>query len=119
MRDAKIIAEHYLLAAVWLENNFDHEHYDPDAEWSEEAKAKAVKTAEAFLDVAIESDLETYHADGGTDPQIGHDLWLTADRHGSGFWDRGGDKEAGERLTEIAHSFGESDVWVANGVMHL
>jgi hypothetical protein len=38
--------------------------------------------------------------------QIGHDLWLTRNGHGAGFWDRGlGD--IGERLSDAARSYGE------------
>ena len=45
--------------------------------------------------------------------QAGHDFWLTRNRHGAGFWDRGlGD--VGDRLTEAAHSYGESDLYVGD-----
>lgn len=40
--------------------------------------------------------------------QIGYDFNLTRNRHGAGFWDRGLG-EAGDRLTAMAHPFGE---WV-------
>ena len=33
---------------------------------------------------------------------IGHDLWLTIEHHGAGFWD--GDYKNGEELTKIAHA---------------
>lgn len=37
--------------------------------------------------------------------QAGHDLWLTANHHGAGFWDRGlGD--VGDYLTSVAHGVG-------------
>jgi len=40
--------------------------------------------------------------------QAGHDFILTANRHGAGFWDRGlGD--AGGKLTEAAHAYGDID----------
>jgi hypothetical protein len=43
---------------------------------------------------------------GVADSQLGHDFWLTRNRHGAGFWDRGlGD--VGEVLTKRAQSFGE------------
>jgi hypothetical protein len=45
--------------------------------------------------------------------QVGHDFWLTRNGHGAGFWDRGiGDY--GDALTEHAHSFGASDVYVGD-----
>lgn len=38
--------------------------------------------------------------------QAGHDLWLTANHHGAGFWDRGlGD--VGDYLTSVAHGIDE------------
>jgi len=46
-------------------------------------------------------------AQAGNDEQNGHDLWLTQRHDGSGFWDRGYDKEVGEKLTNAAHKFGE------------
>ena len=39
--------------------------------------------------------------------QVGHDLWLTQNRHGAGVWDRGLG-QLGQRLTEISHSWGSS-----------
>jgi hypothetical protein len=48
------------------------------------------------------------------DSQAGHDFWLTRNRHGAGFWDRGlGD--IGDKLTDIAHSFGETQPFINNG----
>lgn len=50
------------------------------------------------------------------DKQIGHDFWLTRNRHGAGFWD--GDYEEvegdGDKLTEIAQEFGEVDPYVGD-----
>jgi hypothetical protein len=50
--------------------------------------------------------------------QAGHDFWLTRNGHGGGFWDRGlGD--AGKRLTEASHTFGEFTLSVEdNGEIH-
>ena len=46
------------------------------------------------------------------DRSAGHDFWLTRNRHGAGYWDRGYGKR-GELLTRAAHSFGE--VWLYVG----
>lgn len=46
--------------------------------------------------------------------QAGHDFWLTRNRHGAGFWDRGLG-EIGDRLTDSAHPYGEVYLWVDNG----
>jgi hypothetical protein len=45
--------------------------------------------------------------------QTGHDLWLTRNRHGGGFWDRGLD-ERGDRLTKSAKDLGPSSVYVGD-----
>ena len=45
----------------------------------------------------------------------GHDLWLTRNRHGTGFWDRDYlPEDAGERLTAAAHKCGEIDLYVGD-----
>ncbi len=43
----------------------------------------------------------------------GHDFWLTRNRHGAGFWDRGFGI-VGEKLTEVAHCYGECDLYVGD-----
>lgn len=45
--------------------------------------------------------------------QIGHDFWLTRNRHGAGFWDRGLG-ELGDTLTDIAHAYGECDLYIGD-----
>lgn len=43
--------------------------------------------------------------------QLGHDLWLTRNGHGAGFWDRGLG-ELGDLLTKWAKSMGSADLYV-------
>lgn len=43
-------------------------------------------------------------------PQAGHDFWLTRNRHGAGYWDRGLG-EVGAKLTDAAHACGEMYVY--------
>lgn len=45
--------------------------------------------------------------------QAGHDFWLTRNRHGVGFWDRGLGA-LGERLSEEAHAYGSYDLYVGD-----
>ena len=50
----------------------------------------------------------------GIEPeQLGHDLWLTRNRHGAGFWDRGLG-EIGDKLTELAHSYGGVTLYIGD-----
>jgi hypothetical protein len=51
--------------------------------------------------------------DGYSIEQAGHDFWLTRNRHGAGFWDRGLG-EVGDKLTEAAHSEGGVDLYVGD-----
>ena len=54
-----------------------------------------------------------YRVAGLSDEQAGHDFWLTRNRHGAGFWDRGiGD--SGEALTDAAHAYGSVDLYVGD-----
>lgn len=56
---------------------------------------------------------------GWDDSQLGHDLWLTRNRHGAGFWDRECPetslalywREQRQSLTEGAHALGETDLY--------
>jgi hypothetical protein len=62
---------------------------------------------ESLLSAAYESE-KPYDA-----TQAGHDFFLTRNRHGAGFWDRGiGD--IGDQLTDKAHSYGECYLHVEN-----
>jgi hypothetical protein len=47
-------------------------------------------------------------------PHAGYDFWLTRNRHGAGFWDGNWAEHAGKALTDLAHSFGESYVYVGD-----
>jgi hypothetical protein len=49
----------------------------------------------------------------------GHDFWLTRNRHGTGFWDRGLGN-AGDYLTALSHKAGEQDPYIGdNGKVFL
>lgn len=50
---------------------------------------------------------------GMTNGQIGHDIWLTRNAHGAGFWDRGLGAR-GERLTQAANALGEQNLYVGD-----
>ena len=50
----------------------------------------------------------------GIEPKrLGRDLWLTRNRHGTGFWDRGLG-EIGDKLTELAHSYGGVTLYIGD-----
>lgn len=45
--------------------------------------------------------------------QAGYDFWLTRNRHGAGFWDRGFGL-VGQQLTDAAHVYGSVDLYVGD-----
>jgi hypothetical protein len=108
------ILTHYLACALWSSND-DHgtpldENYSVDdiAPASVEASRTEI---EAFL---AECKAERIDLSGLSAEQFGHDLWLTRNRHGAGFWDRGLGA-LGERLTEKADSLGDRCIYVGDG----
>jgi hypothetical protein len=109
----------YLTAALWSSNDESYENggvpldknYNIE-DFSETALQIAQKDCLAFLE-ANANDLADIPCE-----QAGHDFWLTRNRHGTGFWDRGYGAK-GERLTEAAHVYGSVDLFVAaNGLIY-
>lgn len=100
----------YIECALW--SSVDPETEEPlddiCDDVSEETRAAMRKDCEGFLYLAEEAGLITEDDDAA---RLGHDLWLTQNRHGAGFWDGDWD-ERGDALTDIAHSFGSVDLWV-------
>ena len=93
MLDPKIIAQHYIIAALWADAP---EGTRPRA--PRETEEKALQLARDFLRAIgpkcqeyLENNTEYFkHPDcvGRAEAAIGHDLWLTSQGHGAGFWDR-------------------------------
>jgi len=113
------VVESYLEAAGWLVSShagkpeYDDVGYDGDhreGPFSDGAYNHGIESVEEFVTIVGEDDIRTYLATEGT-AQLGHDLWLTRNGHGTGFWDRGlGD--LGDRLSNAARTLGEADSWV-------
>jgi hypothetical protein len=63
---------------------------------------------ESIIDcLAFYSRIELYLSPDNIS-QAGHDFWLTRNRHGVGFWDRGDlYGKFAQKFTDLAHSFGE------------
>lgn len=51
---------------------------------------------------------------GQSAEQCGHDLWLTRNGHGVGFWDRGYPVALGDALTRAARLAGERDLYLGD-----
>jgi len=99
------------VCAFWDEEDLEEVNLDEDFD-RDDLSADALRS--------IEDDCATFMFYNyrklqrvGTMAQHGHDFWLTRNRHGAGFWDRGyGD--LGKDLTDKAHTYGESNLYVAD-----
>lgn len=114
----------YLECAEWLasgqeepgemsdDERFDCQGFHPDS--ITQAVADCIDFQEANA-----ADLEAYEeATGRGMSSAGHDFYLTRNRHGAGFWDRGNDACL-KRLTDAAHAYGESDCMYEDGFLYL
>jgi hypothetical protein len=108
----------YVACALWSSTDDDGEPLDSrfdDDDISVEALASMREDCTQFMEANADDLL---HA--GDDSQNGHDFWLTRNRHGAGFWDRGYPSGIGRRLTDAAHVWGESNLYVGDdGKVHI
>lgn len=87
---------------AWINVN----NIDPDS------KLKAYEDIKRFLDdEAVKSAIFAEEID---EEQLGHDIWLTRNGHGAGFFDRMYDSENEQILTNKAKSLGSSDVYLGD-----
>ena len=113
----KKMLDGYLEAALWAEGEdgeFDGKSIYIDI--APESLAKAKGDIDKFIELANNDIYEAlwgefFSGDNAMTPeQIGHDLLLTRNGHGSGFWDRGLD-EIGDQLTDVCKKMGEVYVY--------
>lgn len=107
-------ARAYCEAALWSSTDDNDEPLDCNYGIEDIATETLVKMSRSC---------DVFRAEAGNllddiDPvQAGHDFWLTRNRHGAGFWDRGlGD--VGDKLTRIAHTYGERNLYAHDGKIH-
>jgi hypothetical protein len=107
---------HYVECALWSSND------QSDPETGGEPMAANYGPEDFAESVAedMQAELLAFVREAGellddVAPEMaGHDFWLTRNRHGAGFWDRGYPKDIGDRLTDIAHGYGESYLYVGD-----
>jgi len=85
---------------------------------AQETLLKMIDDCRRFQE-ANAADLALYVHPEWTAAELGgHDFWLTRNHHGAGFWDRDClPEDAGQRLTDAAHGFGECDLYVGDDGM--
>lgn len=104
----------YLECAEWCGLE-DSERVKLEESYSARWTRKSLKDASAVCRDFQEANAADL---AGIDPgQAGHDFWLTRNRHGVGFWDRGLG-EVGDRLTKAAHVYGEEYVSYRRGYLY-
>lgn len=84
-------------------NFLDHNYETADIALADRSTLRHL--IDMFLEDNKDSISEFLEVTGLNYSQIGHDLILTANGHGAGYWDRGAG-EAGERLTEASGALG-------------
>lgn len=108
------IMTHYLRCALWTEEERLKEDrpnvYINVSNFSENSKIKAYQDIKLFLEYAGDA------VNGIDEEQLGHDLWLTRNHHGAGFFDRGYDSDIEKRLIDAAHKLGEIDIYVDDNI---
>jgi hypothetical protein len=106
----EVFIDAFMEAATWssLHTFKDEEGNEQTVEmdsvstdWTEESAKIAEEGCKAF----IAANSELLSNDLIEAWQAGHDLWLTSQGHGAGFWDRGYPKSLGDGLTEAAKDF--------------
>lgn len=143
----KEIVKGYFACAMWTEeenlNDDMNQHYHGDFNKvfnnaDDDDDDNQVKTSHAFNEENIDSDsiIQAYNdiktfiqsvrpeyiieaiEDQGTE-RLGHDIWLTRNRHGSGFFDHSYSDEAEKALTKAAQDLKEIYVYIGDdGMLH-
>jgi len=110
--------EHYLECALWSSTGEDDRPLDSDFGICD-IDAETVTKMQEDVDAFVEMNTDLLNASGLSEEQIGHDFWLTRNRHGAGFWDRGlGD--IGRKLSEASKVYGEASLYVGDdGKIHV
>lgn len=112
--DIEAMLDGYLECALWAGQNWPEDSDDNPTPWDQNygvdnIAACAIEDASKLCNTFATdnaADLTTW------DPgQAGHDLFLTRNHHGAGFWDRG-HGAAGDRLTTAAERYGDQDFYL-------
>lgn len=109
----------YITAALWSSND----ESTPQGGKPLDANFTAADIAPETLE-RMRSDCATFQAENVDDiaadlERAGHDFWLTRCHHGAGYWDGDWPEPAATHLTDAAHKFGESTLYIGDdGLIH-
>lgn len=107
--DRAKIVRGYTEALLWA-NEFDGRKV------TKAGKAEIATIVEKFLDMPNVEEAFLNSEYFKKPDYFGHDLYLTRNRHGVGFWEEDHcNEEQGKLLTDAAHKLGESNEYVGSG----
>lgn len=115
--DVNAVVMGYVECALWSSRDIDPMTGDEVSldDYAGDLATEAMEVLEQdvrdFLD--IPDVCEMCERVGMAAEQIGHDLWLTRNHHGAGFWDRGFGV-VGDVLTRHAHAEGTRDLYIGD-----
>jgi hypothetical protein len=125
--------EAYIEAALWSSMGDDDEPLDRNYDASDltpETLEKIVQDCTKFQEDNAETLAECEALDEAGDwahsgrcsvlESAGHDLWLTRNGHGAGFWDGDWPERLDDKLDASAKSFGEVDLYIGDdGLLYI
>ena len=107
------------IEALYFTDTGEPEQPPHDAQLSTDALLEIAENCADFQRLArlrLEHAYATHNYDAA---QAGRDFWLTRNRHGAGFWDRGLGA-VGDDLTRDAHGFSERNAYIGDdGLIYL
>ena len=115
--NTRTIAKHYLIAAVWADapegtNPRAPHETQRAAQIIAERFAKLIQPLWPELQAAGEHGYGSHPDAGSVEAALGHDLWLTSQGHGVGFWERNElTYGLGSALTQIVADGGFSSIY--------
>jgi hypothetical protein len=129
IRDRKswldVMVRDYIECALWSSTDESDEsggnpmnqNYDLD-DISQETLDQAIQDCITFANDFHDCILSLHQQCKYDQGQAGHDLWLTRNGHGAGFWDRGLG-ESGDKMTAKAKSMGAIYLYIGDdGLIH-
>ena len=108
----KEVLKYYLQCALWVED-YDEEVKDKTIyDFSDNAKEQAKSEIEWFVDSC---EYMTDDMFGNTmDEDIGHDLWLSRNGHGAGFFDRDYTEEEEKTFMMLSKILGDVNIEIGD-----
>jgi len=110
--DDEDFTDGYITAALWSSTDDDDEPLDANYTEDDIDPATLEEMANDARDF-YDDNYDLLFADGNDAGKGGHNLWLTRNGHGAGFWD--GDYPIhGDELTKRAKAYGEEYLYVGD-----